>query len=79
MGDSHPESRETLEQLLQAVTNAETGQRGYLLTAQPSYLAPYKSALERYESRIDEIAQLTADNANQAPRVAKLKTWSMSN
>ncbi len=63
----------TLEQLLQAVTNAETGQRGYLLTAQPSYLAPYKSALERYESRIDEIAQLTADNANQAPRVAKLK------
>ena len=62
-----------LARLLQTVTNAETGQRGYLLTSQDRYLTPYKIALEHYESWIDEISRLTADNPKQAARAAKLK------
>ncbi len=31
--------------LLQALTDAETGQRGYLLTQDPSFLAPYRMAI----------------------------------
>ncbi len=32
--------------------DAETGQRGFLLTSNPSYLVPYQSALERVESQM---------------------------
>ena len=62
-----------LGRLLQTVTNAETGQRGYLLTGQDRYLAPYKTALDHYESWIDEISQLTVDNPKQTARTAELK------
>ena len=34
-------------QLLQALTDAETGQRGYLLTQDASFLAPYKTAISQ--------------------------------
>ena len=55
------------------MTNAETGQRGYLLTDQNRYLAPYNTALEHYESWVDEISGMTADNPKQTERTAKLK------
>jgi signal transduction histidine kinase/CHASE3 domain sensor protein len=38
---------EATQSVLQDITNAETGQRGFLLTADERYLQPYKSALSR--------------------------------
>ena len=35
----------TLEEVLARVTEAETGKRGYLITDNPDYLAPYESAV----------------------------------
>ena len=64
----------SLAHLLQAMTDAETGQRGYLLTGKPDYLAPYKHARERYEAWIDEISALTIDNPKHIERTAQLKT-----
>jgi PAS domain S-box-containing protein len=62
-----------LGQLLQTITNAETGQRGYLLTGQKSYLAPYDLAIQRADGWIDEIVRLTADNPEQASRNPEIK------
>ena len=62
-----------LAQLMQHVTDAETGQRGYLLTGQPRYLAPYKIALANYEPWVDEISKLVSDNPRQLARAAELK------
>jgi signal transduction histidine kinase len=38
---------EATQSVLQDLTNAETGQRGYLITGSERYLAPYRAALER--------------------------------
>jgi CHASE3 domain sensor protein len=38
---------------LQLITDAETGQRGYLLTGAPSYLEPYRAAEERISRELD--------------------------
>ena len=38
----------TLADVQRTVQEAETGQRGYLLTGESRYLAPYQAALERF-------------------------------
>jgi PAS domain S-box-containing protein len=56
--------------------DAETGQRGFLYTGDPKYLAPYQSAIHEINSHIDRLAQLTADNPQQQARVATLRQFS---
>jgi PAS domain S-box-containing protein len=53
--------------------NAETGQRGFLYTGDPKYLAPYDLATGKVDSEIDNLADLTADNSNQKPRISFLR------
>src|ERR1700761_4634596 len=62
-----------LDELLSSTQDAETGQRGFLLTNNEKYLEPYSSALLAIPPRLDEIAQLTGDNPAQKPRIAALK------
>jgi signal transduction histidine kinase/CheY-like chemotaxis protein/CHASE3 domain sensor protein len=62
-----------LDELLSSTQDAETGQRGFLLTNNEKYLEPYNSALLTIPPRLDEIAQLTSDNPAQKPRIAALK------
>src|SRR6201996_140066 len=62
-----------LDELLSSAQDAETGQRGFLLTNNEKYLEPYNSALLAIPPRLDEIAQLTSDNPAQKPRIAALK------
>ena len=62
-----------LDELFSSAQDAETGQRGFLLTNNEKYLEPYKSALLAIPPRLDEIAQLTSDNLAQKPRIAALK------
>ena len=44
------------ERLLSAILEAETGQRGYLLTSDEAYLDPYKAALRELEQRVNVVA-----------------------
>ncbi len=41
-----------LESLISTVKDAETGQRGFLITKDPAYLAPYRQAEERYKKAL---------------------------
>lgn len=43
----------TLESVLSTAKDAETGQRGFLLTGEPHYLDPYQSAAATLAARID--------------------------
>ena len=52
-----------------AVTDAETGQRGYLLTSRAAYLAPYTSARTRVAGALRALRDSTADNAAQQRRL----------
>ncbi|MEH1903906.1 MAG: response regulator [Nostoc sp.] len=54
-----------LEDLNLQVTNAETGQRGYVITGKQSYLEPYNAATQVLAQKINELQRLTADNPKQ--------------
>ena len=68
------EVMDTLTNLLSLVKDAETGQRGYLVTGERPYLEPYNAAIGAIDGEVARLAQLTADNAHhqaQLPRIAK--------
>ncbi len=62
-----------LDKLLSTAQDAETGQRGFLLTGNDSYLEPYDVAVTDLPSQIDEIARLTRDDPLQQARIASLR------
>lgn len=54
-----------LNELMSAMLNGETGQRGYLLTGKPDYLAPYLDAKQRRDramARLRQVSVKTPDN-----------------
>jgi methyl-accepting chemotaxis protein len=61
-----------LSNILSELRDAETGQRGYLLTGDDSYLAPYTSALGSIQATLSSLRKLTADNPNQQQRLSTL-------
>ncbi len=62
-----------LDDALSAVVDAETGQRGYILTGKESFLEPYTKAISEIDSDLENLQRLTADNPNQQRRIALLK------
>jgi signal transduction histidine kinase len=61
-----------LEGTLSALKDAETGERGYIITGDESYLAPYKTGIVEVQQHLDSLRSLTADNARQQRRIAEL-------
>ena len=57
-----------------AMLDAETGQRGYLLTRDPAFLGPYRNARARAEGYLARITELTTDNPTQQDRLPVLRT-----
>src|SRR5882724_13452557 len=53
---------ETVAGVLSALQDAETGQRGFLLTGEERYLAPYSSGIKLVDRNIQDLRELTADN-----------------
>jgi CHASE3 domain sensor protein len=64
---------ERLHLLALHVTEAETGQRGFLLSGEPDYLAPYITADEQIADDLNDLERLTADNARQRSRLVELR------
>jgi PAS domain S-box-containing protein len=62
-----------LDGVLAAITEGETGQRGFLITGDDVYLAPYRRATEEVPERLRRIDALLVDNAAQRDRGRKLK------
>lgn len=63
---------EDLDQIQQSVTDAETGQRGYLLTSKEDYLAPYNEGTSKVTGLVGELKTLVADNPVQVQNLSKL-------
>jgi signal transduction histidine kinase len=62
-----------LQKTLTTVTDAETGQRGYIITGEETYLEPYNKAIFAIDERIQRLRKLTADNVNQQRRINVLQ------
>src|SRR5262245_41903580 len=61
------------EQTLALLTEAETGQRGFLLTGRDDYLDPYRAAQPELMEVLGRLQALTSDSAAQQARVADLE------
>ena len=67
------EVRTQLERIKSLLTDAEAGQRGFLLTGAVSYLEPYTAALASLPASLERLSRLTADNPQQQAELAALK------
>jgi methyl-accepting chemotaxis protein len=66
------EVQNQLTQLLSNLQDAETGQRGYVITGVDSYLAPYTDGTARAEENRRHLAELVSDNPRQQARADAL-------
>jgi methyl-accepting chemotaxis protein len=65
--------KETLAATLSSLKDAETGQRGFVLTGAERYLEPYTEALRVVDGNVQKLRELTADNPRQQARIATLQ------
>jgi signal transduction histidine kinase len=53
---------DVLQTILSTLSDAETGQRGYLITGEPRYLEPYNQSKDQVNGQIERLETLAADN-----------------
>ena len=72
--DHTHEVLQNLEGIVSQLKDAETGQRGFVITGEDHYLEPYRAGLEGVEDAVAAVGNLTLDNPSQQRRleVAKL-------
>ncbi|MBU0784176.1 MAG: methyl-accepting chemotaxis protein [Gammaproteobacteria bacterium] len=76
-GLNNTESFTTLQHvsaIRESLVFIESGQRGYLLTGQDSYLSTYKFGKKRYQEKIDSLSQRKAESAESMAWVDELQT-----
>jgi len=65
-------TRSHVQRLLRDVLDAESGQRGYLLTGDTMYLEPYKAAIADIGQTQDQLRELLASRKDQSDTLALL-------
>ncbi|MBN9120707.1 MAG: response regulator [Planctomycetes bacterium] len=63
----------TLDDVQSLMKDAETGQRGFVITGDARYLEPHTLAVVRVKDRLDEVQRLTSDNPEQQARIPLLR------
>lgn len=64
---------EAIEFYLDEILNAETGERGYLITGDKSFLDPYNLAQRKVEQHLKTLEQLTQDDPSIQSQISLLK------
>ena len=62
-----------VERIMSSVKDAETGNRGFLITGDPEYLEPYTRAVNELPGELESFGKLTADNRYQQDRLTDLR------
>ncbi len=65
--------REQLQMLVSTLKDAETSQRGFLLTGTESYLSPYNQARAALPGEIAKLRGLLSDNPDQLQRLSQIE------
>lgn len=63
-----------VEIIMGSEKDAETGERGFLITGDPRFLDPYNTAEQALPGQLDLFQQLTSDNPTQQSRLAELRS-----
>jgi len=61
-----------LGNLLSSLKDAETGQRGFIITGDQKYLEPYEASLGDIENHLASLRLLTVDNSREQQRLASI-------
>jgi signal transduction histidine kinase/CHASE3 domain sensor protein len=61
-----------LERLMSAIKDAETGQRGYIITRNSRFLTPYLYSRDKVNTSFITLKKLTADNPKQQENLQRL-------
>lgn len=67
------EVKHEISQVLSSMQDAETGERGYDLTGNESFLEPYHAGLDSVYIRLNHLENLVSDNRDQTRKVENLK------
>src|SRR6266436_10259137 len=67
------EAQLTLDEVVARLVDAETGQRGYLLTGDQAYLEPYREAIKNLDEVMGQLKVLAAGNSDQQKHVQALE------
>ncbi len=60
---------DSINNLLSLAKDAETGQRGFIITGNPEYLKPYNTAVATLADEVSTLDRLTQDNPDQQARL----------
>lgn len=66
--------RRGIGDILQELTEAETAQRGYLLTGDAAFLREIETARHSAQTRVEALERMTRDNPDQQARIPMLRT-----
>jgi methyl-accepting chemotaxis protein len=68
--------KEALNAVRLSLLNAETGERGFILTGSDRYLDPYRTGSREVDGNIARLRELTVDNTSQQRRIDQLQQLS---
>jgi signal transduction histidine kinase len=69
------EVMQSIQEVLTLMTDAETGQRGFLVTGRDEYLEPFVRAKARLPQALERLRGLTADNPEQRVRLGRMERY----
>jgi methyl-accepting chemotaxis protein/uncharacterized protein (UPF0297 family) len=64
---------ENIANVVSQLKDAETGQRGFVITGDEAYLEPYQSARSAVDKLVKDLRELTADNPHQQKRIDEVE------
>lgn len=67
------EAKAEIVRVLSLIQDAETGQRGFLLTGDERYLRPYEAATAQIDERLDRLGELLSKDAAHMADLARLR------
>src|SRR6202162_5628141 len=62
-----------IDNALLQLQDAETGQRGFIITGDESYLAPFEAGRTKLSEFLERLSGLASDNAGQQARIEGLR------
>ena len=71
------EVQKAISGLETAIIDAQSGNRGYIITGEESYLAPYTAGMEELPGRLAQLEKMISDNPEQLTTLAAMKTAMM--
>lgn len=77
MVDHTSEVLRELEAVILGLKDAETGQRGYIITGNESYMEPYTKAIDGIRTHIERVKEMTLDNPLQTAGADRLLELTM--